>query len=99
MRVKIPFKEQFKDRMLLGTKTFTSRTKRMGKPKDTFEAFGATFKIKDVLRMKLDTVAGFYEEEGCDSREDFIEIWKLIHPRNGFDPEQWVFVHEFERVE
>lgn len=99
MKVKIAFKEEFREVMLNGDKTFTSRTKKMGTYNDTFEIFGATFRIKDVSRMTLNTVAhAFYKEEGCKLPDDFITIWQKIHPRKGFVPEQWVFVHEFERI-
>jgi len=99
MKVNIPFKEQFREVMLSGDKTFTSRTKKMGSYNDTFDVFSATFRINDVCRMKLNTVAyAFYKEEGCKSPDDFINIWEKIHPRKGFDPEQWVFVHIFERI-
>lgn len=99
MKVKIPFKQQFRESMLRGKKIMTSRTKRVAKPNDTFEAFGATFQISDVGRMTLETVAyAFYDDEGCKTPQDFIEIWEKIHPRKGFVPSQWVYVHYFRRV-
>ena len=98
MKVKMPFKKRFKEPMLNGTKTFTSRTKRMGKIGDTFEAFGRTFIIKDIWVATLRGVSAFWEEEGCESKEDFMEIWKQIHPRKGWQPEQEVYVHIFKSV-
>jgi len=96
MKVKIPFKPRFKVPMLLGEKTLTSRTRKMGESGDTFEAFGATFEITDVFKADLDTVAYFFDREGCSSREDFIEVWEKIHPRKGFIPTQRVYVHVFK---
>lgn len=100
MKVKIPFKEQFRQAMLSGRKTMTSRTKRYGEVEDTFDAFGATFQITDVMRCSLMLVANeYYLDEGCDSSEDFVKIWEKIHPRRGFDPNQGVYVHTFEKME
>ena len=45
MNVIIPFRPEFKDKMLKGLKTATSRTKKYGNAGDTFNAFGATFRI------------------------------------------------------
>jgi len=98
LKVKIPFKERFKEPMLKGTKIFTSRTKRCGQNGDVFEAFGHEFEIVDTSYVRLETVSDFWEEEGCESKEDFIEVWKQIHPRKGFVPEQRVFVHQFRRM-
>jgi len=86
--------------MLSGRKTATSRTKRMGLVGDQFEAFGATFQIAILSNWSLASIANvFYILEGFESREEFIECWKLIHPRKGYDPEQRVWLHIFKRVE
>ena len=98
MKVIIPFKKRFKAPLLVGGKTITSRTKIMGEINDTFDAFGATFLITDRFTARLETVALFYDREGCNSKEDFIEVWRQIHPIKGFDPEQKVYVHVFERL-
>jgi len=94
-KVKIPFKERFREPMLRGIKCWTSRTKRYGNIADTFEVFGETFVITEISKMKLKAVGDRYLVEGCESREDFIELWQKLHPRTGFNPEQLVFVHVF----
>lgn len=97
MKVKIPFLDRFKEPMLSGAKTCTSRTKKKGEPGDTFDAFGATFLINYVDRVRLDYVARLcWKQEGATSMENFVEIWKHIHPRKGYDPDQWVYLHGFE---
>ena len=96
--VELPFKPEFQRVMLSGRKTMTSRTKRYGKRGDTFQAFGTTFKILDVSELQLDEVEKHYYEEGCCSEECFRETWEKLHPRRGFDPEQWVYTHYFEKV-
>jgi len=40
----------------------------------------------------------YYLEEGCKTSSDFVEVWKQIHPRKGFQPSQMVWVHVFKRV-
>lgn len=99
MKVKIPFKSQFQEAMLNGRKTMTSRTKRYGKEKDTFDVFGATFVITSIYQASLMFVANeCYLDEGVDSSYDFVKIWEQIHPRKGFQPSQNVWVHEFKRI-
>jgi hypothetical protein len=97
-RIEIPFKSRFKNVMLNETKIMTSRNRRYGEPGDEFDAFGATFKMKDIKQEKLEKVAlYFFFEEGCESPADFIDIWKKLHPKKGWDPEQLVWVHEFKK--
>jgi len=98
MKVKIPFKERFREPMLNGQKTMTSRTKRYGQLGDTFDAFGTTFTIQGVFPTTLGNVAiNLFKQEGCRSTEDFVEVWKKIHPRKGFVADQTVQVHVFEK--
>ncbi len=85
--------------MLTGHKTLTSRTKRYGKSGDTFDAFGATFRLLDVSKMQLDEVGRRWYDEGFESFTSFVLCWKGLHPRKGYDPEQWVWAHLFEKVE
>ena len=96
--VRIPFKARFCRPLLNGTKIFTSRTKVMGRPGDIFQAFGATFRIVKVYEAQLFDVAALWKEEGCTSREDFIEVWKSIHPHKGYHDNQYTQLHQFERV-
>lgn len=99
MKVKIPFKPDFENALLFGNKTWTSRTKRYGDKGDSFEAFGATFLIEKVFKESLGNIASYhFKEEGCGSRQEFINIWRKIHPRKGFDPSQMVWVHQFIKL-
>ena len=100
MKVKIPFREEFRDRMLLGQKTCTSRTRKLGNVDDSFEAFGAEFIIGDVWAgWELDMVSFYWhKEEGFNTPEAFIECWNKIHPRKGYDPDQRVFIHWFRKT-
>lgn len=96
MNVTIPFQEDFKDPMLEGRKNYTSRTKKYGKPGDTFTCFGTTFTIEGVVKAPLWYVAQYlYQGEGFATREDFIKCWERLHPRKGYVPDQQVWVHFF----
>lgn len=98
--VNLPFNDRFRDQMLKGLKTMTSRTKRYGETGNTFAAFGATFLIRVTTQFTLGEIARyFYRNEGFSSPEEFIAFWNEIHPRKGYDPEQKVYVHDFSKGE
>lgn len=95
-QVTIPFQEHFQEAMLDGRKQCTARTKPAGTAGDTFEAFGATFEIRAVVRHALHDVRSFlWRMEGVESPEAFVEVWEGLHRRAGFRPEQQVYVHFF----
>jgi len=99
MIVEIPFLKSFEDVLLFGQKTWTSRTRKYGNPNDVFVAFGSLFTIEKVFKMSLGDIASFhFNEEGFESRQDFINIWRKIHYRKGFDPSQMVWVHQFRKT-
>lgn len=97
---KIPFQRRFETPLLEGRKTCTSRPRRMGDEGDIFKAYGQTFEITFVEHIRLGLVAEqLYEQEGCDSPEDFIEVWRSIHPRRGYVLGDPVWVHHFKKLE
>ena len=94
MKINLPFRPEFKDKILSGRKVCTSRTKKYGNVGDTFDAFGKEFILTAVGTQELDTVAMFlYYEEGFGNPREFIDCWKKIHPRKGSSPKQKVYVH------
>jgi hypothetical protein len=98
--VKIPFQSEFKDRMLSEQKTYTTRTKRYGRPGDWFKAFGAFFTLIEVFEVHLNFVADTcYIGEGFDSRQDFIACWNKLHPNVTFEEkrDRTVYLHRFIR--
>jgi hypothetical protein len=97
-KISVKFKSYFREPMLSGVKTCTARTKRMGQPGDTFEAFGAQFELLSVEEVRLYEVASLWKEEGCSSEEDFKMIWKSIHPLGYFEYER-VKLHRFRKVD
>jgi hypothetical protein len=98
-QVSIPFLSQFRDPMILGYKTATSRTRRYGKVGDTFHIFGHEFTIYKITKMKLSDIAqAYYRQEGFSRPGEFMDIWMKLHPRKAWNPNQEVYLHRFEKV-
>lgn len=97
VQVVIPFRDEFRRKILNGIKCMTTRTRKMGNVNDIFKVFGATFKIIAVERVTLGYVAlNCWNREGAESMENFKQIWAEIHPIKGYDPEQLVYLHTFK---
>ena len=95
--VEIPFNEWSRKRLQAGVKCATTRRFPYGKPGDRFQAVGRWWVLTDVRRIRLEEVAErYYKEEGAESPEEFIEVWKSIHPRAGWTPKRWVWIHFFQ---
>ena len=96
-KINIPFLPEWKNNMLTGKKTATTRNKRYGYPNDYFEIFGRQFILLSVYRIKLGSVAhDHYLEEGCNSSFEFIKVWDRLHPRKHYQSEQKVCYHVFK---
>ena len=101
--LKIPFLDEFKEKILDGRKTATSRTKIYGKAGQVFTAFDNLFILTHIIKMPIETVAyRFYREEGCDSPRDFMDVWFKIHRRLGYvkmsSEGREVYLHLFRKV-
>jgi len=98
--IKIPFQDAFREKMLSGVKTMTSRTKHYTQDEgDYFNIFGATFVITRLYRMHLcDIAEECWYQEGCESPDHFRVIWNRLHPRKGWQPNQLVCCHEFRKM-
>lgn len=97
--INIRFRPFFREPMLSDSKVCTARKKRMGEAGDIFEAFGASFRLIEVVDKYLFEVASLWKQEGCQSREHFVEVWNSIHPRRCYDDYQRVYLHRFQRIE
>jgi hypothetical protein len=97
MKVYIPFMERFREPLLNGTKTWTSRTKRYGQMGDSFEAFGATFEILTVEKKTLEEILNHWREEGLDSFSDALITWRKIHPIRKLDFLEQFWTHIFKK--
>ncbi|MBA7550574.1 hypothetical protein ES705_43093 [subsurface metagenome] len=104
MRVKIPFSKDMARAVLAGKKTCATRNKRYGGMGDTFEVVAAldyaTCRITNLARLTLGNVAfAFFAKEGFESPDGFKKKWVQLHPVKGFEPDQLVWLHEFEVIE
>ena len=101
MEVRIPFSRDLAEAVLDGKKTCVVRTRRYGGMGDTFEVVGrfnwCRCRITNQAQMTLENIArGFFAREGFDSPDGFSEEWGRLHPVKGFEPDQLVWLHEFE---
>ena len=77
----------------------TCRVKKMANPGDYFKIGDSVFNVVSVEKIPLGFVADFYwSNEGCNSRDEFVEVWKTIHPIKGFREEEYVFLHKFRKA-
>lgn len=98
LHVTIQFWERFREPLLAGVKVCTARTRPMARVGDTFDAFGARFEVIETTQVCLRDVCELYKDEGCQSREEFVEVWKGIHPRAGYREDQVVWLHRFKKI-
>lgn len=98
--VEIKFMPMFKIAMLEGRKVCTSRNNPVAKAGDTFEMFGAQFEVTGVGQLPLRDVArNHWKEEGADSPEHFLTIWKRTQWGREPDLDRIVNLHIFRRLE
>lgn len=98
--INIPFNAWSLRALADGKKSATTRSKPYGKPGDTFAVGDTTYALLHVEKVSLGFVADFmYREEGCASTSDFRAVWKAIHPKRGFYPNEVVWLHTFYKVE
>jgi hypothetical protein len=101
----LKFLERFVIPIQNGIKTQTARTSSNLEIGDVVLAVTtkrgqfALLHITDKTRRALSTFN--YADairEGCKDLDDFKVVWNRIHPRKGFNPEQFVYVIKFELV-
>jgi len=104
-KIFIPFNQWSNDKLVQEIKTATSRTKKYGKPLDTFSVnFGGNkgiyiYELLTITRKTLQEIAEkHYKKEGCDSPEKFKSVWVSIHPIAGWEPDKKVWFHEFRLI-
>ena len=97
MLINLKFMSEWQDKMLSGRKTCTCRTSKNGNVGDNFVVFNTKFIITDIQRRMLGAVVLFYKEEGCDTLEEFKQIWIKLHPIMGYNPERKVYFHFFRK--
>jgi hypothetical protein len=96
--VVMPFQPEFKESMLTGKKTATTRTRRFGRPGDWFRQFGHIFVLREVYELQLSrSIYCHYKEEGFDSPLEFRDFWNKLHPHIPYAqrPNRVVYLHNF----
>lgn len=60
----------------------------------------AVFEVTHVFRIPLRYVlSDCFEQEGCKSVQELMDIWNNIHPVTGIMPDQIVYAHIFQMVQ
>jgi hypothetical protein len=96
----LPFREAFRPALLSGEKTLTLRGKAYGKPGDVLLTIAGPVELLHVERVSLGFVAAvLHGREGCASPEDFLALWKEIHPARRFDLAERFYLHHFARLQ
>jgi len=99
-KIKIPFNEWSKKRLLNQSKKATSRNKKYGDVGDVFTVDGFIYELELVIKVPLWFVSeDLYKSEGAKSSEEFINVWEDIHPRKGFRPFDKVWYHHFKEIQ
>ena len=99
MKIKIPFNAWSMERLALGTKRATSRTKKYGNIGDTFTADGMKFELDLIIKVPQWFVAEvLYRSEGAITTAEFIDVWTSIHKLKGYSPFDEVWYHHFKVI-
>lgn len=97
MKIDLKFDEQMTDAITAGRKCCTFRTERKGSIGDTFEVAGQTYRIVQIVGMRLARVIyDFYAAEGVEST-DQMRAWAQYHYGSKFDLLLEGYVHFFAR--
>ena len=92
--IKLAFLPEFREAMLSGRKTATTRRGVHGEVGDTFEAWGRTFLITGVRDVRLRTVDEvYYHAEGLMAPDYFRVAWR--HCGKRWTPDARVWLHFF----
>lgn len=95
-KIIIPFNDWSKQRLII-RKRATSRYKKYGNVGDYFYVDDIQFEIELVIKVPLWFIAeNLYRSEGADSVDEFIKVWKSIHPVKGYRPFDMVWYHHFK---
>jgi len=101
MEIEIPFNDWSKQRLKAGVKLATTRSKKYGVIGDTFKVEHRgnvyNFELMAVHKTQLYIVTrDFYYLEGASSEHEFVNVWKDIHKKAGYQPYKEVYIHFFK---
>jgi hypothetical protein len=96
----LPFRVGFKPALESGEKTLTLRGKAYGKPGDVLMTIAGPVELLHVERVSLGFVAAvLHRQEGCAGPEEFLAVWRDIHPARRFDLKERFILHHFTRLQ
>lgn len=98
----LPFHNEMKKAIVEGRKKKTTRYDVYWVDHDMFyyeddknNTWEVHFKVSDINQCRLaEAVDLFWEQEGFNSKEEMIELWKKLHPRRGYRALDTVYVHD-----
>lgn len=95
--IQIPFNKWSAERLSSGQKVCTSRTKKYGEPMDFFVVDGKRYVLMRILELPLWFIVRYlWHQEGASSPEEFVKVWKSIHPRAKIRTDILFYVHFFD---
>ena len=96
-QIRIPFKPEMTEQILLGRKTVTRRYKKYGNAGDYFFVKERKITLTKVYKEELGKVdEEEAKKEGFDSFNGFVSLWIKIHPGRGFTDSDLVWVHRWD---
>lgn len=97
--IELPFNMWSRIRIDSQQKKATSRYKKYGTVGDTFKVENKNYELELVIKLPLWFVSeDLYRSEGADTLQEFIGIWKEIHPKKDFRPFDEVWYHHFKEI-
>jgi len=98
MKRQIIIDTYFKGMLPDNTKTCHISYTKQAEPLDTFDAFGCTFLVLNVIRTTLEKAVDLYSrQEGFPPKGALIDFWKLLYSGE-FPGKRIVYVHFFTRL-
>lgn len=95
----LPFLPRFREPVLRGVKTITTRSKKYGEPGDVLRTPFGLVRLTRVERRTLAHVRdNLWREEGVTCPDEFELVWREIHSTRGFQPDDVRVVHHFEVI-
>jgi hypothetical protein len=97
MATRLKISRKLEEKMLDGSKTCFIRCEQYMDVGDTFEQFGANFRITKVEEGILEGACqSLWSSAGYDSYNDLVKTW--IQLRGSYIPTQAVYIHWFEKI-
>lgn len=99
----MPFSEPMKKAIVHGKKNKTTRYNIYNVIQDMFyfqdddeseTMWEVVFTVGEIKQCRLSEAVEFWKDEGFDSKEDMIDLWKKLHPGRGYRATDAVYIHD-----